>query len=732
MKVRPSSPTVSTELANHLKESGLNLQHLRALQVSDVQPDADPRISMPVRAVRLPYFDLDGNPATFDFNGEPTVFYRLRALEEFRDRDGKLVRYKQVAGSRNRLYLPPLLAVAWRVIAEDPKRTILITEGEKKAACGCVWGFATIGLGGVWNWKNKDGQLAQEFDLICWKGRRVVIVFDSDAADNSNSLAAAEQLADRLRELGADVGIVILPSHRGRKVGLDDFLVARGREGQRELADLTEKARGQIDHIELLNRSLAVVQVKGVGYLAREQWRDGHRELELALPRYMEPLYANRTIKVETPSGPKQMPVLPVWMRSTHRREFDRVVFKPGGAGKRELNYWQGWAVEAAEGDCQLLLDLIRNVLCAGNTEQGDYVIGWLAHMIQKPEELPGVAIVLRGGQGTGKTTFGEILRALLGQHYVHVASTDAFLGHFNGHLARALLVFGDEAFWAGEKRQIGPLKSLITDSERQIESKGVNQITIDNYTRLVLATNEDHPVPAELDDRRFLVLEASDRHKGDEAYFAPIYKQLHSGGASALLHYLQNYQLEGFSARSVPKTSALVKAKIRNLDPADRFIFGLLQRGANSGTKWELSIKTVLVQAAYRAFAEDIGTTKRADETILGMKLKERVPGLRTVRKMIDGEQVNHYVFPPLEECRAELAMKLGGPGYTWEMLSELLDGPAVQADGSEAGSSEESRPSKPSGPHKTVKTHERKDKVVSLIGRKGGQGQLPRKEKF
>jgi hypothetical protein len=45
--------------------------------------------------------------------------------------------------------------------------------------------------------------------------------------------------------------------------------------------------------------------------------------------------------------------------------------------------------------------------------------------MIQRPWELPGTAVVLRGLQGTGKNTFADILGRLVARHYGVVTSIE-------------------------------------------------------------------------------------------------------------------------------------------------------------------------------------------------------------------------------------------------------------------------------------------------------------------
>jgi hypothetical protein len=60
---------------------------------------------------------------------------------------GKKFRYTQPPGSAVRLYVPPMV----RDAANDPRQTLWIVEGEKKALKACQEGLICVALGGLWN-----------------------------------------------------------------------------------------------------------------------------------------------------------------------------------------------------------------------------------------------------------------------------------------------------------------------------------------------------------------------------------------------------------------------------------------------------------------------------------------------------------------------------------------------------------------------------------------------------
>jgi len=142
------------------------------------------------------------------------------------DYPGKGGKYRSPKGSKNRLYVPPILAPG---VLSDPTKMLWIIEGEKKALKGCQEGLACIAVSGVWSWRTRDGETSipiPDLDTIEWDGRTVTIVFDSDAAKNKDVARAEAELARELAQRGAIVNSLRLPAAAdGNKVGLDDYLV---------------------------------------------------------------------------------------------------------------------------------------------------------------------------------------------------------------------------------------------------------------------------------------------------------------------------------------------------------------------------------------------------------------------------------------------------------------------------------------------------------------------------
>jgi hypothetical protein len=111
----------------------------------------------------------------------------------------------------------------------NPKVTLWVTEGPKKADALASRGACAVDLLGVWNFKGKNSfggiTLLADFDHIALKDRDVRVVFDSDVMTKPEVRQALDRLTEHLQRKGAHVSAVYLPPDKGKKVGVDDFLL---------------------------------------------------------------------------------------------------------------------------------------------------------------------------------------------------------------------------------------------------------------------------------------------------------------------------------------------------------------------------------------------------------------------------------------------------------------------------------------------------------------------------
>jgi hypothetical protein len=430
------------------------------------------------------------------------------------------------------------------------------------------------------------------------------------------------------------------------------------------------------DLIDEMNRKHAVVFNEGQTVIASF----GKERFSLGPVEHLHKWYANDTVAVDTSQGTKWVPKSKVWFGDSSRRQYaGGIVFDPSGrASPDALNLWAGFAVEPnPHASCDLILNHILDVVCDGDIGHFEYVIGWLADLVQNPGRKSGVALVLKGGKGAGKDALAHVVRRMAGErHVAHIDKPDLLTQRFNWHLAQALFVHVEEAFWAGDHSKQGILQGLITSPTITIEPKGVNPFTIGSCLRLIMTTNRDWIVPASHDERRYAVFEVSDRRISDRPYFDALWREIEGDGPAALLAYLQAMDLSRFQVRDVPQTEALRDQKTASLSGLQKWWYEALSTGnlpAVPHGEWETGLVEVDKEQLRTTYGAFIRTRRFQGDAIdpgqFTIQLQKLVPDLVIARPRKGGSRAQVYKLPRLKDCRQCFADWLG-QAIEWDTI--------------------------------------------------------------
>ena len=443
--------------------------------------------------------------------------------------------------------------------------------------------------------------------------------------------------------------------------------------------------------LDKLNAEFAMVMMGGKSVIMQEQPHAPiDEQMRFIGVQDFNSWFANTYTEVVSPDGKvKGMTYGKRWFTHPKRRQYRGIEFFPNPDGAKGtpgyLNLWRGFSVKPKPGGSYAIFrDHVLNNVCESNEALFQWVWAWFAHMLQRPRERIGTAIVMRGKMGTGKTKVGEVIGSLFSAHYFMVDDPRYVVGQFNAHMASCLLLQAEEAVWAGDKAAEGRLKGLVTSKYQMIEAKGVDPIRIVNNVRLMMTSNEDWVVPAGKDERRFCVLDISPRCAQKTEYFREMDEQLNAGGRAALLHDLLALDISDVDLRKIPRTKALLEQKQRSFDSVDGWLYERLQAGAATAAaeRWVDLLPSATLFDDYVANADKVGVRRKSDMTAFGIRLAKLLPGLQRVRRMIDysgsiRKQVWCYQLPPLEECRTAFARELG-QAIDWDPV----DGGAPEAE--------------------------------------------------
>lgn len=357
----------------------------------------------------------------------------------------------------------------------------------------------------------------------------------------------------------------------------------------------------------------------------------------------------------------QSMPAAVWWLEHALGRYFEGVTFAPGKPpvvdGK--YNRWRGFACSASpEGSCELYLRHVRENICCGNEAHYEYLLNYMAHIVQNPAEPAEVAIVLRGGQGTGKGVYVVGFGSLFGRHFITVTSNELLTGRFSGHLAEGIILYADEAVASDDPRAEAKLKALITEAEVMSESKGVDAEMVDNHLHVFMASNERWVVPVGNGDRRYVVLDVSEKHKQDGPYFNAIKDELNNGGREKLLHTLLTRDLGTWHPRQDrPVTAAHADQKRASLRGLEAVWHDALWSGELPSFCQRLQDGSVFLPT--RRFAEYVSTRERwredkdCSDHAVGRLLGEDGMGFEKAEDPSPGSRTKGYVIPPLPEAR-------------------------------------------------------------------------------
>jgi len=161
------------------------------------------------------------------------------------------------------------------------------------------------------------------------------------------------------------------------------------------------------------------------------------------------------------------------------------------------FNTWRGWPISIAQPVnpetlqiCNEYLDRLLRYLTRDNEKQADWIKQWLAWIIQHPGEKQQIAPVIVGGQGVGKSFFGNTFLRMIMQSLWGTASPKLLEGAFAIEpFIGKMCVFIDEAKFHSEA-STEEIKKLIRNVNIGGAEKFQSARNYRIFSRVIFASN--------------------------------------------------------------------------------------------------------------------------------------------------------------------------------------------------------------------------------------------------
>ena len=214
------------------------------------------------------------------------------------------------------------------------------------------------------------------------------------------------------------------------------------------------------------------------------------------------------------------------------------------------------------EGSCApQAVEKFREIMkLIGSSAQQEYIIYWLAQLVQQPFERVGSALVITGEKRTGKDTpFDFFNEFVMGGDYTHnyTCGGSQFFEKHDTNRMNKFLCKVEEAnrkifLTSGNAEK---MKTLVTAKDETYNDKGRKAVTVANYNRFVLTTNGACPVEMSDGEQRFLIATCSSARKHDIAYWKEVRDILFNKEAGrAVGQWLASLDISGYEFRKIPE----------------------------------------------------------------------------------------------------------------------------------------------------------------------------------
>lgn len=294
--------------------------------------------------------------------------------------------------------------------------------------------------------------------------------------------------------------------------------------------------------------------------------------------------------------GGKKVPITSLLFNTKLVQRVRGMTFDPGTGevlvdteGGKKVNAWSGLRVKpfpepVTEDMVRPFLIYIKEIIAADDSGAYDWVLDWLADIVQEPASKPGTALVAVGEQGAGKSFLGEgIMRPIIGDtHSAQAADIGALVSQFNKLAENKLFLQVDESTTQGSRAAADKLKSIISDKHILIQPKGIDTYQAPNHMRLLFTSNREGTavfIDGSAYERRYTVLHVNPKRAQDTVWWEG-FRAWTEEHLPHILRYLLDRKYDKKTVRRPYETRAKRVIQLNGLDPEVAYVLERLDAG--------------------------------------------------------------------------------------------------------------------------------------------------------
>jgi len=298
----------------------------------------------------------------------------------------------------------------------------------------------------------------------------------------------------------------------------------------------------------------------------------------------LKEVYNNLYCKVN--KNEKNMKFIDIWLDDRDIKTFASVDFCPYPikCNNNVYNMWKGFKIDKDKSESSKNIQPFINhlkILC--NDNGLDYLIKWLAQLIQQPGTLIGIALIFLSEEGAGKNIFWDYFSEIIGKEYYYETADPVkdLFGRFCNGRKHKLIIDLDEANSKDTFTNSEILKNIITSTHFNYEQKGVDPIELQNFARIIFTTNNILCAKINDNTRRYVIYETSNKMIGNSKYFNEFADYMSNvRNQKAIIEYLRSIDIENVNwIKDRPITETYEALKSVSIDPILKFFANFIEK---------------------------------------------------------------------------------------------------------------------------------------------------------